>query len=338
LRRRGFGLWIATFYGLWVLLVTLGGHWREVVGHWGIALAMALGSFVGSSTPMGGGTVGFPVLVLLLDEPVALGRQFSFAIQALGMGSASLYLVLSRRPVAWRLLGWALAAALFTVPPALLLLVPRLPALGVKLLFAVLWASFGMLHLGRLRELEARTGGGDHAPRVEGAAGLTVGILGGLAAAATGSGINLVLYAVMLLPFRSEMRLAISTSVIAMAATSLIGISTEALAGTLTRELYLNWLAAAPVVILGAPLGARLMHHIPRRPTLLAISFLCLAQLVWTLLHEEVTGLPLALTLLAVALSWGLVRRGGSGLIDLAKPQPPFASGRASQDRDPGPR
>jgi len=39
---------------------------------------------------MGGGSVGFPILVLLLGEPARLGRDFSFAVQSLGMGCAAL--------------------------------------------------------------------------------------------------------------------------------------------------------------------------------------------------------------------------------------------------------
>jgi hypothetical protein len=36
---------------------------------------MAFGSYVAGSTPMGGGTVGFPILVLLFDLPATLGRD-----------------------------------------------------------------------------------------------------------------------------------------------------------------------------------------------------------------------------------------------------------------------
>ena len=42
-----------------------------------IAAAMAVGSYFAGSTPMGGGTVGFPVLVLLFDGPATLGRDFA---------------------------------------------------------------------------------------------------------------------------------------------------------------------------------------------------------------------------------------------------------------------
>ena len=50
--------------------------------HWGIAAAMAAGSYVAGSTPMGGGTVGFPVLVLLFDQSGAIGRRYRRADEA----------------------------------------------------------------------------------------------------------------------------------------------------------------------------------------------------------------------------------------------------------------
>ena len=62
-----FFLWLGVFYLAWLALVASGGHWAAMLEHWGIAVAMAGGSFVAGSTPMGGGTVGFPILVLLFD-------------------------------------------------------------------------------------------------------------------------------------------------------------------------------------------------------------------------------------------------------------------------------
>ena len=54
-----------------------GGHVSELYTHWPIALAMSLGSYFAGSTPMGGGTVGFPVLVMLQGEPSGMGRDLA---------------------------------------------------------------------------------------------------------------------------------------------------------------------------------------------------------------------------------------------------------------------
>lgn len=47
--------------------------------------------------------------------------------------------------------------------------------------------------------------------------------------------------------------------------------------------MFYNWLAAAPVVILGAPLGALLVSVISRVKTLYFVAVLCVLQFVWTI-------------------------------------------------------
>ncbi|MEM7588430.1 MAG: sulfite exporter TauE/SafE family protein, partial [Acidobacteriota bacterium] len=302
----------------WLTLVTTGGHWGALAGHWPIAVAMALGSYFGASTPMGGGAVGFPVLVLLLDEPAAVGRDFSFAIQAVGMTTAALYLWASERPVAWRLLGWALATGAVVVPLASLWLLPHLPPLAVKLLFAVVWAGFGLVHLVRWREIEDLEGTGAHTPSRDRALGIALGVAGGLVTAITGVGINMLLYMVLVLLMRSDARIAIPTSVIAMASLSVVGVATRLALGGLDAAVYLNWLAAVPIVILGAPFGAWMVQRLPRGLTLWIVSALCVGQFVWTCVHEGVRGATLALALAGVlacvALFEGLYRRGRGAL------------------------
>ncbi len=314
MRSRLFAFWLLAFIGAWLFLVAAGGHWSAVADHWGIAVAMALGSYFGASTPMGGGAVGFPVLVLLLGEAAAVGRDFSLAIQSAGMTSASLYILATGRPVAWPILGWSLAAGVVVVPLATVLLVPVLPSLAVKLLFAVVWAGFGIAHFVRRREIAAMKGLGMHQPARDLALGLAIGVTGGLITAITGVGINMLLYMVLVMLFRSDAKIAIPTSVIAMASLSLVGIATRILLGGLPPEVYPNWLAAAPIVVVGAPLGAWMVHLLPRAPTLLIVSALCVTQFVWTCVHERLTGVVLAVAILGaggfVLIFQELYRRG----------------------------
>ena len=62
-----------------------------------------------------------------------------------------------------------------------------------------------------------------------------------------------------------------------------MGIATKALASGVEPGTFENWIAAAPVVALGAPLGAWIVDKVGRVPTLLFVSLLCLAQFAWTL-------------------------------------------------------
>ena len=97
---------------------------RTVLEHWPMAAAMAVGSYLAGSTPMGGGTVGFPVLVLMMDMPATLGRDFSFAIQAIGMTSASIYILCRRQELEWPMLRAALPGALLGTPLGIAFVAP----------------------------------------------------------------------------------------------------------------------------------------------------------------------------------------------------------------------
>ena len=99
---------------------------------------MTLGSYLAGSTPMGGGTVGFPVLVLLFEQPGSLGRNFGLAIQSIGMVSASIYILCRRQPVDWKLLRPALLGSLIGTPLGCFFVAPFVPDIWVKLTFAVI--------------------------------------------------------------------------------------------------------------------------------------------------------------------------------------------------------
>ena len=51
-------------------------------------------SFVAGSTPHGGGAVAFPVLTKVFGVPAADARTFSLSIQAVGMGTAAVVIML----------------------------------------------------------------------------------------------------------------------------------------------------------------------------------------------------------------------------------------------------
>lgn len=291
---------LGIFYTAWLIIVINGNHWQDIYEHWGIAVAMAIGSYAAGSTPMGGGTVGFPVLVLLFDQPATLGRDFSFAVQSIGMTSAAIFVICRRQPIEWPMLRWAMAGSLVGTPLGIFFIAPLVSALVIKVTFAVIWCSFGVLHLYRLRELSRHEGLAPGAHRFDRNAGFLVGLLAGSTMAAiTGVGIDMVIYAVLVLLCQADLKIAIPTSVIIMAFTSLVGIATKNITHTVQPGVFENWLAAAPIVALGAPLGAFIVDRIGRTPTLFVVSILCIGQFIWTVKNEwlqlGITGLACSL-------------------------------------------
>jgi uncharacterized membrane protein YfcA len=238
-------LYVGVFYLVYIFLTLFRGLWTAAVEHWPIAIAMSLGSVVAGSTPMGGGTVGFPVLVLLLHQSASIGRNFGMAAQALGMTSAMIFILCRRTPVQKLMLVWGILGAVAGLLSGTFIISPLLPGNIVKLLFSSVWMSFGILTLARNREICSL----DRVPklgrRADVATALCVGLLG--------------------------------------AVTSVMGIGLHALLGDIGQETFFNWLAAAPIIVFGAPLGAYLVSIIPRIRTLYFVSILCLVQFVWTL-------------------------------------------------------
>jgi uncharacterized membrane protein YfcA len=302
-RMRPWYIWLAVFYALWLTLNFGFGYWQQTREHWPIALAMALGSYVAGSTPMGGGTIGFPVLVLFFEAPASLGRNFGLVIQSIGMTSASIFILCRRSPIETRLLRHGVPAAAVGLLIGTFFIVPIIADTTVKLIFACLWFSFGVLTLLKNREFCAFDASPSIPHAVARKLGWAIGIFGGVTSALTGVGIDMILYTVLVLLFRMDLKVAVPSSVIIMAAASTMGTSLHLLIGDLDREVFYNWLAAAPVVILGAPLGAFLVSVLSREKTLYFVALLCVLQFVWTIREIGLNGTQALFVIFNLALS-----------------------------------
>ena len=335
--------WLVLVYVALGVLIVGGGHLGDAVANWPIAVAMAIGSYIAGSTPMGGGTIGFPVLVLIFDEPATIGRDFSFAIQAIGMTSASIYILARRLPIAWRVLAPAMLGSVVGTPLGAILIAPLVDDLLVKLLFAITWAGFGIAQLRLMRDLlEPEPLARPH-PNFERAAGAVVGFFGGLLIASiTGVGVDMLLFVILVLLFRVDARCAIASSVLLMTVTSIVGLSTNALAFGIPAEVWLNWYAAAPVVAIGAPLGALAASLIPRGITLGIVSTLCVVQFIAFCAAERISGWPLAISLIALAtttMAFSFIGHWGDrrGRTKPGRPQDFSRLRRPAGTRDPRP-
>lgn len=283
--------YVAAILVVWAIVVFGFGYWAGVREHWPMSLVMILGSLVAGSTPMGGGTVAFPILVLLFHQPASNARSFALIIQAVGMTSAMLFILGRKVPLPMRVLAGSTAGAAVGFGVGTFLISPYVQGSLVKLLFSCLWMSFGLLTLSKNLEICGLKGKGPADPSTAAWAGLVAGLIGGTMASMIGVGVEMAVYTLMVLMFRTDLKIAIPTAVSAAALASVEGALLHGYLRDIDQETIFNWLAATPLVIFGAPIGTYLVSILPRTKVLYFVSFLCVFQFVWTLYQTAHTRL-----------------------------------------------
>ena len=197
--------------------------------------------------------------------------------------SALLFIAARKVPLPIRVLTGSTAGAAIGFGIGTFLIAPLVPGSLVKLLFSCVWMSFGMLTLSKNREICGLTGKGPgDTPSAE-LIGLAAGLIGGTMASMIGVGVEMAVYTVMVLVFRADLKIAIPTAVSAAALASIEGAALHVYLGDIDGQALFNWLAAAPIVIFGAPAGAYLVSVLPRMKVLYFVSSLCVLQFIWTL-------------------------------------------------------
>jgi uncharacterized membrane protein YfcA len=264
---------------------------HAVATNWPVSLTMAFGSLVGGGTSEGGGAVGFPVLTKVLAVPADQARLFAFAIQSVGMGSATISIVRNRVPMEWRAIRFGAPAAMVGVFVSCLFLAPRLQGGTVRLLFTAILAGMGLaLCISRRfapnrRDWIELCGPGEHVALV--GAGLVGGLLSGLG----GVGENTIMFALLVLGFRVCERVVTPTTVVLLTIVTVTGFATHALVMDDFRGPVVDmWLAAVPVVAVGAPAGALLCTRMSRDVIVRILYVLISVEFISTLLLVPMPG------------------------------------------------
>jgi uncharacterized protein len=110
-----------------------------------------------------------------------------------------------------------------------------------------------------------------------------LGIAGGWFAAHTGSGIDMLTFIALTLAFGINEKISTPTTVVIMALNSMIGFLLRAVVVQEIGVMWDYWLAAVPVVIVGAPLGAIIGSKVKRDHIILFLLFLITLEVVTTI-------------------------------------------------------
>jgi len=300
-----------------------------------MSITMVFGSMVAGATSEGGGAVAFPVMTLALGIAPPVARDFSFMIQSVGMVGAAFTILVMRVAVEWKALLYVSLGGVAGIILGLEQVAPRLAPPYSKMYFVCIWSSFaiGLFLLNRTLDRTVFSGIQDWESgmvwKAPGALGrylyfhwkretlLAFGILGGIFSSMSGSGIDICSFSALTLLFRVSEKVATPTSVILMAINTTVGFAYREFGmGGVADDAWGFLAVCAPIVVIGAPLGAFLGSYWHRLTLAGIIYIIDAAQLIgalyviqpWTT-NKTDTPLHLSLTSLAIFLGGAIFFR-----------------------------
>jgi uncharacterized membrane protein YfcA len=258
--------------------------------NWRITLTMAFGSFIAGATSEAGGAVAFPVFTKMLAIPAKHAKLFSLATQSIGMGSAFLTILLLRIQVEWRAVFWTVLGSVSMLPVGFWL-AGILPSSAVRILFTVVQCSFALALWWCNRDPDrSRHYALPRYTALEKGILLVFGMVGGLISGLLGSGLEIIVFSVLVLLFRICEKTATPTVIVMMVLTSWAGFAMIADAGEFVAPVIHYWLAAIPIVVVGAPLGVYACSRMSRMTVVRVLIGLILAELLSSLVLIPMTA------------------------------------------------
>lgn len=247
----------------WYFLPDTPPFWA-IAKHWRITLTMAIGSFIAGATSEAGGAVAFPVFTKIMAIPPVQAKLFSLATQSIGMGAALLTILILRIRVEWRAVIWVVCGSIVMLPMGFSL-ADQMSSSAVRIVFTVIQCSFALALWWHNRDKNRdrhnqlpRFGG------LEKMSLLALGMIGGLISGLLGSGLEIIVFSVLVLWFRMCEKAATPTVIVMMVFTSWSGFAMILGAGHFVPPVSEYWLAAIPIVVVGAPLGVYVCSRMSR--------------------------------------------------------------------------
>ena len=285
---------------VWLVYMDYTDQWYLYRDNWFMSVTMVFGSFIAGASSEGGGAVAFPVMTLIYDITPPVARNFSLAIQSVGMTTASYIILRNRYQVEWKYLIPVSIGGIIGIILGTVFLIPLIAPAFVKMLFVTFWLSFGIVLfyvnqiykrkvIDRLPLLSARDNMG---------LGF-IGLLGGGLSALLGSGIDIFSFSFVTMRYHLSEKVATPTSVLIMALNSIAGFVLHNLVLHDFGDQEFNyWLVSIPVVVIGAPLGARFINSRTRKFVADFLYLIIIVQFIGAWIIIRPTGILLFFTVL----------------------------------------
>jgi len=325
-------------YICWLTYMSWADAWALLQEYWSVTVTMIFGSFVAGATAEGGAAVAFPIFTKVLGINSSTARTFGLMIQSIGMTTAAVVIFGNRVPILPRVILWVSLGGILGQLTGLFV---NLPNPYPRILFTFVAAAFGIALI--ITRWFLKWTPIDDVPNWRNGhrfAFFIVGIGGGLFASFTGSGIDMVTFVLLTLAFGVNEKISTPTTVVIMGLNSVVGFFIHAFItqdigaiyqlGAVTKTFveiantgasvvfdgtgtaFEYWLAAVPVVVFGAPLGAWVASRVSRDTIIYFLEFLIWLEVVTTIWLVKFPPRGLLITSLCVGvcalLFWAMLR------------------------------
>jgi uncharacterized membrane protein YfcA len=243
------------------------GLWYLFSDYWFMTLTMIFGSFIAGASSEGGGAIAYPVMTLIFNIEPDVARNFSFAIQSVGMTFAAIWILLSGIKIEKKYLLIAGAGGAAGILFGTWGVAPFVLPAYAKMMFVSFWLSFGIaiFVVNFMNNRDALT----ELPKLRASQYIelaAVGFIGGIFSSVLGNGVDICTFSYVVLKYGLSEKVATPTSVILMASNAIIGFFLHtSVTGSFQTEAFEYWLVSIPVVIFGAPVGAYVINFFRRK-------------------------------------------------------------------------
>jgi len=294
---------VTLVYIIWFLFMQVEQQWGLFIHNWFMSLTMIFGSFVAGASSEGGGAVAYPVMTLVFSITPEVARNFSLAIQAIGMTAATLWILGKKITIERTYLILSGSGGFLGVIIGTLFVAPFVPAAYAKMMFVSFWLSFGiaLFVINHIRQRDTRR----TLPDLSGSQQselILIGLLGGILSAIFGNGIDICTFSFVTLKYGLSEKVATPTSVVLMTSNAIVGTLMHFfIVGDMQPEAINYWLVCIPFVMIGAPFGAYIINKINRISIAIMLYALIIAQFVAALFIIQPSGLLLITSILTFA-------------------------------------
>jgi uncharacterized protein len=292
----------------WLIYVSQNQLFYVIEKHVYAVITMVFGSFIAGSSPEGSAAVSYPVFTLLLDIQPAVARNFSFAIQSLGMTSASLLLLGLKVKVDWNYIKYVTLGGAVGLVLGTYYVVPLISPPMAKLFFVSLWLSFGLVLWRENRKKDRKVFDViENFQKSDMAKLLLFGLIGGIISAIFGTGINIFTFCLMTIYYGINEKTAVPSSIIIMTIETLLGFFLHAgVIKDFQTQAFEMWIACIPFVIIFAPLGSFVMSKLPRKAIATFLYIILIIQFFGALWVIKPTGFQLGVCVVTLLCGLGL--------------------------------